>query len=284
MNLSIFSLFCLLYGRGPLQSTAVTDPYQALALVTGSSAGIGQEIARALAARGYDLILTARRRKALEDLASESASSFGVTCHVIPIDLAEPTSPSRLAAEVAAKGIELDVLVNNAGFGDVGPFADTDLPKLRAMVQVNVLAVTELTRLILPSMRKRGRGKVLNVGSTAGFQPGPWMAVYYATKAYVNSWSQALANELAETGITVTVLCPGPTESEFAAVSGMAKTRLLKSRSMMAGRSVAEAGVRGMMRGQPVVIPGVQNKLMVFGERFLPRSWVVKIVRWLNEA
>ena len=144
--------------------------------------------------------------------------------------------------------------------------------------------MTELTRLILPSMRKRGRGKILNVGSTAGFQPGPMMAVYYATKAYVNSWSQAIANELVGTGITVTVLCPGPTESEFAAVSGMAKTRLLKSRRMMTGRSVAEAGVRGMMRGQPVVIPGLQNKLMVFGERLLPQSWVVKIVRWLNEA
>jgi short-subunit dehydrogenase len=262
----------------------VSETAHPVALVTGSSAGIGQEIARVLAARGYDLILAARRVRPLEDLASELASSSGVTSHVLPIDLAEPTSPSRLAAEVAAKGIELDVLVNNAGFGDLGPFADADLPKLLAMVQLNVLAVTELTRLILPNMLKRGRGKILNVGSTAGFQPGPLMAVYYATKAYVNSWSEAIANELAGTGITVTVLCPGPTESEFAAVSGMAGTRLLKSRRMMTGRSVAEAGVRGMMRGQPVVIPGLQNKLMVFGERLLPRSWVVKIVRWLNEA
>jgi short-subunit dehydrogenase len=188
-----------------------------------------------------------------------------------------------LAAEVAAKGIEVDVLVNNAGFGDVGPFADADLSKLLAMIQVNVVAATELTKLILTSMRERGRGRILNVGSTAGFQPGPLMAVYYATKAYLNSLSQALASELAGTGITVTVLCPGPTESEFAVVSGMANTRLVKSRRMMPGRSVAEAGVRAMLRGQPVVIPGLQNKLMVFGERFLPRSWVVQIVRWLNE-
>jgi short-subunit dehydrogenase len=261
----------------------VSETARPVALVTGSSAGIGREIARVLAARGYDLILTARRAKALEDLASELASSFGVTAHVLPIDLAEPTGPNRLAAEVAGKGIELDVLVNNAGFGDVGPFADADPAKLLAMIQVNVVAATELTRLIVPGMRQRGRGKILNVGSTAGFQPGPMMAVYYATKAYLNSLSQALANELAGTGISVTVLCPGPTESEFAAVSGMAGTRLVKSRRMMTGRSVAEAGVRGMLRGQPVVIPGMQNKLMVFGQRFLPRSWVVQIVRWLNE-
>ena len=262
----------------------MSGPAHPVALVTGSSAGIGREITRVLAARGYDLILVARRRKALEELASELASAFGVISYVIPIDFGDSASPSRLAAEVAAKRFELEVLVNNAGFGDVGPFADADLAKLLAMVQVNVLAVTELTRLILPSMRKHGRGKILNVGSTAGFQPGPLMAVYYATKAYVNSWSEALANELAGTGITVTILNPGPTESEFAAVSRMANTRLLKSRKMMTGRSVAEAGVRGMMRGQPVVIPGVQNKLMVFGERLLPRSWVVKIVRRLNET
>jgi short-subunit dehydrogenase len=261
----------------------VSETAPRVALVTGSSAGIGCEIARVLGARGYDLILTARRVKALEDLAAELASSFGVTAYVLPIDLAEPTGPSQLAAEVAARGIELDVLVNNAGFGDVGAFADADLAKLLAMVQVNVVAVTELTRLVLTSMRRRARGKILNVGSTAGFQPGPMMAVYYATKAYLNSLSQALANELAGTGISVTVLCPGPTESEFAAVSGMASTRLVKSRRMMTSRSVAEAGVRAMLRGQPVVIPGLENKLMVFGERFLPRSWVVQIVRWLNE-
>ncbi len=254
-----------------------------VALVTGSSAGIGREIARSLAARGHDLVLVARRLKALEDLASELASSFGVTSYVIPIDLAEPTGVSRLAAEVAAKGIEVDVLVNNAGFGDVGPFVDADLSKLLAMVQVNVVAVTELTRRILASMVKRRRGKILNVGSTAGFQPGPLMAVYYATKAYLNSFSQALANELAGTGVTVTVLCPGPTESEFAAVSGMANTRLVKSRRMMTVRSVAEAGVNGMLRGQSVVIPGMYNKLLVFGERFVPRSWIVKVVRRLNE-
>jgi uncharacterized protein len=261
----------------------VSEPRRPTALVTGSSAGIGREIARVLAAQGFDLILVARRAEELKTLGSELASAHGATSHVIPIDLADPTAPSRLVAEVAARGIELDVLVNNAGFGDVGPFAAADLLKLLAMVQVNVTAVTELTGLFLPGMLKRGKGRILNVGSTAGFQPGPLMAVYYATKAYVNSLSQAIANEVAGTGVTVTVLCPGPTESEFAAVSGMANTRLFTAGKVMPVRPVAEAGVRGLLRGQPLVIPGLRNKLLVFGNRLVPRSWVIRLVRWLQE-
>src|SRR4051794_33560977 len=212
-----------------------------VALVTGASAGIGREIARVLAA-DHDLILSARRADELERLAAELRGK-GATCRVVPGDLAEPDGARKLHAAAVEGGSVVDVLVNNAGFGDLGPFADADLGKMLRMVQVNVTALTELTGLFLAGMRTRGRGKILNVGSVAGFQPGPLMAVYYATKAYVNSFSEALSNELRGTGITVTCLAPGPTESEFGAAAGFAPKKGFTVGKVLGARAVAEAGV-----------------------------------------
>jgi len=251
-----------------------------VALVTGASAGIGKELARALA-RDHDLILSARRVEELTALAAELKAAHGTTCHVLPADLADPHGPRHLFDATTAAGLAVDVLVNNAGFGDHGPFADADLAKLLRMIQVNVTALTELTGLFLPGMRARGRGRLLNVGSVAGFQPGPLMAVYYATKAYVVSLSEALANELSGTGVTVTCLCPGPTHSEFRAVAGIRQG--FSVAKAMDTRAVAEAGVRGMRRGKRLVIPGFRNRLLIFAERFLPRRVVTAAVRWMQE-
>ncbi|HJZ57394.1 MAG TPA: SDR family oxidoreductase [Gemmataceae bacterium] len=253
-----------------------------LALVTGASAGIGKELARVLAA-DHDLVLTARRADQLHALAAELRQDRGASCHVFPIDLADPAGPRALFDAVSAANLAVDVLVNNAGFGYVGPFAGADLARMLRMIQVNVVALTELTGLFLPGMRARGRGKILNVGSVAGFQPGPFMTVYYATKAFVNSFSEALSEELRGMGITVTCLAPGPTTSEFGEVSGMAATKMFTLGKVMGARPVAEAGVRGMKRGQRMVVTGLRNKLLVFFERFAPRGLVIRIVRWMQE-
>ncbi len=250
-----------------------------LALVTGASAGIGREIACILA-RDHDLILTARREAELRTLASELAPAV---CHVFPADLADPAAPRKLFDAVSAAGLNIDVLVNNAGFGDLGPFADADLGKMLRMIQVNVMALTELTGLFLPGLRAKGRGQILNVGSVAGFQPGPFMAVYYATKAYVNSFSEALSNELGGSGVTVTCLCPGPTLSEFAVAAGVQNLTQFKAGSAAATRPVAEAGVRAMRRGKRLIITGFKNKLMIFAERFVPRGLVIRAVRSLQD-
>ncbi len=245
-----------------------------VALVTGASAGIGRELARVLAA-DHDLILTARRETELRTLATELAPA---QCHILPIDLSEATGPRALCDAIGSANLSVNVLVNNAGFGDLGPFAEADLGKMLRMIQVNVTALTELTGLFLPGMRQRGEGRILNVGSVAGFQPGPLMAVYYATKAYVNSFSEALTHELAGSGVTVTCLAPGPTTSEFAAVAGMDATKLFTVGSVADARSVAEAGVRGMMRGKRMVVTGFRNRFLLFAERFVPRGLVIRSV------
>lgn len=252
-----------------------------VALVTGASAGIGRELARQLAV-DHDLILTARRAAELERLAADLRPT-GATCHAIPADLATPDGAKTLHAATVERGLAVDVLVNNAGFGDLGPFTDADLDKLLKMIQVNVVALTELTGLFVPAMVKRGRGRVLNVGSVAGFQPGPLMAVYYATKAYVNSFSQALSNELAGTGVTATCLCPGPTHTEFAGVAGMQSTAAFTVGGVVGANAVAVAGVNGMRRGKVLVVPGFRNRLLIFLERFAPRGVVMRAVRWMQE-
>jgi short-subunit dehydrogenase len=244
-----------------------------VALVTGASAGIGRELARILAA-DHDLILTARREAELHALAAELPTK----CLVLPADLADPAVPKRLLDAIADAGWHVDVFVNNAGFGDVGAFADATPAKLMAMLQVNVVAFTELLHGVLASMKTRGRGRVLNVGSVAGFQPGPFMAAYYATKAYVNSLSEAVASELAGTAITVTCLCPGPVETEFASVAGFEKGGFSAGATLSA-RSVAAAGLRAMNRGHVRVIPGWRNRLMIALQRVVPRRLVTAVVK-----
>jgi uncharacterized protein len=252
------------------------------ALVTGASAGIGLELARILAREGHDLVLVARRQTALEELAAELKERYGADCTVVAADLARPEAGAHI--EQAIAGTTIDVLVNNAGFGGVGAFAQREHDADMRMVAVNVVALTDLTKRFLPGMVARGRGRVLNVASTAAFQPGPFMAVYYATKAYVLSLSQALAEETRGTGVTVTCLCPGVTETEFHGVAGTDAQPLTSGPLAMTASSVAQAGYRAMMRGKLVETPGLHNKFGAQSIRVAPRSVVLKVVRRLHPA
>src|SRR6266567_1948716 len=220
------------------------------ALVTGASSGIGWEIAKLFAEDHKDLVLVARSRKRLEQLARDLTSAFGVSVRVMVKDLSDSKVPPQIFAELAQVKIEIDALVNNAGFGVYGPFARTDIGKELDMIEVNVKAVTHLTKLALPGMLGRKKGRILNVASTAAFQPGPLMAVYYATKAYVLSFSEAIAEELRDSGVTVTALCPGPTDTGFAAASNMESSRLFHLFRPMSAAKVAAYGYHALRRGK----------------------------------
>lgn len=253
-------------------------------LITGASAGIGAELAREFAAPGALLVLTARREERLRELAL-TLTPMGARCEVIALDLAEPGAATRLVRELETRGIHVDVLVNNAGWGQLVAFAEQDPSHAAAMIQVNVSALTELTRLLLPGMLARGRGRVLNVASTAAFVPGPMMAVYYATKAYVLSFSVALAEEVRGTGVTVTALCPGPTTTEFQEVAGMTGARVMSTRmlAVMEARPVAVIGARAARAGRGIAVAGRINQLSVFAARFAPRWLLARIVRGINQ-
>jgi len=251
------------------------------ALITGASSGIGEELARLFARDRSHLVLVARSQEKLERLAAELRKEHGIEAEVFPKDLADAAAPQAIFDGLAAKGILVDVLVNNAGFGAAGPVADLPVQKQIEMIQVNVTALTYLTRLFLPGMLQRGSGGILNVGSTAGFQPGPYMAVYYATKAYVLSFTEALAEELAGTAIKVTCLAPGPTATGFAALANMENALLFKLGTMDA-KPVAAIGYRGFRRGKVIVVPGFKNRLGAFAVRLGPRSTVRKLVKRLQ--
>lgn len=249
------------------------------ALITGASAGIGLELARRFAAGGYALALTARRADELARIADDLKAKYGVPVHVFPLDLADSGGPAALYERVTAAGLSIDVLVNNAGFGTLGPFLDTELETELAMIRLNVSALVELCGRFVPAMKARGSGRVLNVASTAAFQPGPFMAIYYATKAFVLSFSEALWDELNGSGVTVTCLCPGPTRTEFADRAGMNETNLFSGPNVMAVGPVADAAYRATLKGKRLVIPGVWNKVLVFAVRFAPRRMILRIVR-----
>ncbi len=251
------------------------------ALITGASAGLGAEFAWLFAADGHDVVLVARRHDKLAELAAELTKKHGVKAHVLSDDLNDRGAPARIAAELTSRAIEVDYLVNNAGFGTTGAFAELDVTRELEMVQVNIAALVHLTRLILPGMIARRRGRVLNMGSTAGFQPGPFMAVYYASKSFVNSFTEALATELAGTGVTATVSCPGATATEFAKVAGNGETALFKGGVMRSGEVAAHA-YAAMMRGEVVVVPGLKNKFGVQSLRLAPRAAVRRVVARLN--
>lgn len=252
-------------------------------VVTGASAGIGRALAREFASAGYDLLLVARSESALEELAGDLSEEFGIAASAISMDLATPGAARRLFDAVQEMDLEIDYLVNNAGFGQLGAFTETDLEMQINMIQLNVTALTELSWLFLQPMIERGRGGLLNVASTAAFQPGPLMAVYYATKAYVLSFTDALANELAESGVTVTTLCPGPTKTEFQDRADMEDSPLMKSFFVMSSESVAKAGFDGLMEGERRVVPGVMNKLGAFSTRLAPRNLLAAITRKAQE-
>lgn len=253
------------------------------ALVTGASAGIGRELAGLFAHHRHDVVLTARREERLRDLAAELQARTGVTAHVVAADLAAEDGARHLHDEVTGRGIDIEYLVNNAGFGTFGPFADTDPRQTMDLVRVNVAALTELTALFVPPMVARHSGRVLNVASAAAFQPGPLMATYYASKAYVLHLSEALSEELEGTGVSVTALCPGPVRTEFQEVAGMESSGLVLHKRLVSVEEVAEAGYAAMMRGKPLVVPGMATKLLAFSVRFAPRRFVAKFVRRLQE-
>jgi uncharacterized protein len=254
------------------------QPAPQTALITGASGGIGEALARRFARGGFNLVLVARSEAKLQALAQELGGSHGVSARALACDLADPTSPEQLAQELAAQGIAVDILVNNAGFATYGRFAELDRNGELHMLQVNVVALTHLTHLLLPDMIARGRGRVLNVASTAAFMPGPLMAVYYASKAFVLSFSTALHNELQGSGVTVTALCPGPTSTGFQARAQMEESRLIRSRTLMGVDAVADAGYVGALRGMPVVIPGLLNRIQTFLPRLLPYPVVAQLV------
>ena len=253
---------------------------QRTALITGASSGIGLELARLFAADKWDVALVARSEGKLRELAAELQSAHGITAHVVTADLAKPNAANEVMERL--QGVEIEALVNNAGFGLSGEFAKTDLGAELEMIQVNVAALTHLTKLVLPAMVARRRGAILNVASTASFQPGPLMAVYYATKAYVLSFSEAIADELRNSGVTVTALCPGPTETGFASAAKMESATLFTMMRPAESKDVARAGFEGMKSGKRIVIPGLKNKLLAQSVRISPRRLVTAIVRKMN--
>ena len=252
------------------------------ALITGASSGIGLELARLFAADGYRLVLVARSRGALRALGDELQSRHHIEVRISPKDLAHPASPVELYQELQEAGIVLDVLVNNAGFGGSGPFLATDWNHEAEMMQVNVVALVHLTKLFLPQVRAR-EGKVMNVASVAAFLPGPYMSIYYATKAFVLSFSQALAEEVRGTGTTVTCLCPGPVETGFQKRAGSADGDVTKSPLHVDAREVARAGYDGMKQGKRLVVPGWKNRAAIEGLRLAPRGTVARMVSGMHK-
>lgn len=253
-------------------------------LVTGASSGLGAEFARLSAADGSNLVLVARSADALELLAKELRAAHGVTVTVLREDLSDPASVPRIVEALRAGGIEIDALVNNAGVGKLSPFAAMDEKDIRSMLALNIDSLTLLTRALLPGMLERRRGRILNVASTAAFQPGPLMATYYASKAYVLHWSVALANELAGSGVTVTCLCPGPTRTGFQSAAGMLDSPLFKKFHTMDAAMVAKKGYDAMLRGTAIVTPGLLNKIGAFGTRLIPRTLAARIARAAQET
>jgi len=246
------------------------------ALITGGSVGIGAALADVFAGHGHDLILIARTRERLEAKAREIEQRFKVQVTCIAEDLTRPESARRVHEAVEAKALDVHYLVNNAGAGLYGKFVSTDLDAELRMIQLNVASIVDLTKRFLPKMVARRSGRILNVASTAAFVPGPWMSVYYATKAFLLSFSEAIDYELKPSGITVTTLCPGPTESEFKKRAGSQRSRLFEA-LVMDAPTVAHVGYDSMMRGKPVAIPGVRNKLVPMVARVVPRSTIARL-------
>ncbi len=255
-----------------------------VALITGASSGIGRELARIHAERGGDLVIVARRAEALDALAAELSEAHGTTVEVVVADLADPASPAAIHAAVRERDIEVELLINNAGFGGRGKFHERSWDADQAMIQVNVMALSALTRLFLPDFVARDRGRVLNVSSTAALVPGPLQAVYYATKAFVTSFSNALAGELHDSAVTVTALMPGATDTGFAERSGMDATDLFQK--TFSAREVAEAGYDGMLAGKLDVIAGVRfsQRMSLKMTWMVPKSVLLKQVREMQEV
>ncbi|MBO3457485.1 SDR family oxidoreductase [Aetokthonos hydrillicola Thurmond2011] len=254
------------------------------ALITGASGGIGYEFAKLFAQDGYNLVVIARSGQKLTQIAHDFKQKYGIEVKAIAKDLAIPTAAEEIFTQLQQESIKVDVLVNNAGFASYGLFQENDITKELEMMQVNMVTLTHLTWLFLKDMIGQGYGRILNLASTAAFQPGPLMAVYYATKAYVLSFSEAIANELEGTGVTVTALCPGPTESGFQQRAAMEDSKLVSGQKIMDAETVAQIGYRSLLEGKTVVIPGLKNKILAESIRFTPRKVVTKLVRIMQES
>lgn len=254
-----------------------------VALITGASMGIGEELARVFAAEGRDLILVARSEDKLRSLGQQLEREHGVTAHVVPADLTDPSAPANVFAAVERLGLEVDYLVNNAGFGTQGPFAAEPLRTQMDMLKVNVDSVVALTHLALQGMLARKKGRILNIASAAAFQPGPDMSMYYATKAFVLMFSEGVAEEVRNAGVTVTAHCPGATVSNFGETAGNTTSRYFRIGAAPT-RKVARHAYRSMMKGKVVAIEGLMNWVGAFTVRFSPRAVVRKITRWMNQT
>jgi uncharacterized protein len=253
------------------------------ALITGASNGIGLELARIHASKGGNLVLVARNKSKLDELKSELENQYKISVYAIGKDLSLANAAQEVYNETSQQNIQVDYLINNAGFGDFGMFVETDWNKELQMINLNITTLTQFTKLYLQDMVARKSGKIMNVASTAAFQSGPTMAVYYATKAYVLSFSEAIDNEVSDKGVTVTSLCPGATESGFQAAAAMEESALVKGKKLPTSREVAEYGYKSMLSGKTVAIHGIMNYIMANSVRFTPRAIVVKLTRKLQD-
>lgn len=251
-------------------------------LITGASSGIGLELTKLFAKDGYSLLLVAHDEDRLQATAAQMTADFKVEAQTLALDLSAPTAPQQVFDWTQKLAKQVDILVNNAGFATYGFFAEIEREKDMNMLRVNVLTLTELTKLFLPGMLERKQGKILNLASTAAFLPGPLMAVYYASKAYVLSFSEALSNEVAGTGVTVTALCPGPTNTGFVKRAALENSKLFK-KDVMGPQFVAKVGYDGLMAGKSVVVAGLRNYLGTLGSRLVPRALAAKIARMAQE-
>ena len=253
------------------------------ALITGASVGIGYELSKIFAKNGYNLVLVSRTKQKLEAIAKELESKHGIQTKIIAKDLSKSTAPQELYDEIDLDGIEITALVNNAGFGLNGKFVNLSTEKQMELIQLNITSLTILSKLFGADMVKRRSGRILNVASTGAFQAGPFMSTYYASKAYVLLFSEGIRNELAQDGVDVSVLCPGPTHTEFGDRAEMNHTKILNVPWVMNAAEVAEAGFAGLMNRKKIIIPGVMNKILAFSTRLMPRSLLVLILRYLNQ-
>ncbi len=248
------------------------------AVVTGASAGIGYEFAKILAQKGHQLALIARNLDRLNEIKQELESKYGVNVILIPADLAVENIAEDIVKEIKYRQLNVEILVNNAGFGFCGYYHEQPWANERDMIQVNITSLSQLTKLMLPSMLEKKRGRICNVASTAAFQAGPMMTVYYATKAYVLHYSEALALELKGTGVTVTCLCPGPTATNFQSTAKLDSTKVSKMSAMETAAQVAATGYEATMAGKSLAISGTTNKLLQFSTRLLPRKTAGNII------
>jgi hypothetical protein len=249
------------------------------ALITGASNGIGLELAKIHASKGGDLVLVARNKFKLDEIKIELEKQFKISVYTIGKDLSLTNAAQEIFNETNKENIQVDYLINNAGFGDFGMFAETDWNKELQMINLNITSLTHFTKLYLQDMVKRRSGKIMNVASTAAFQSGPTMSVYCATKAYVLSFTEAISNEVIDKGITITALCPGATETGFQAAGGLDDSKLFKDKKLPTAKEVAQYGYASMIKGKTVAIHGIMNYLMSNSIRFIPRSLVLKISR-----